>query len=85
MSIGGNQEPWEFAAKVAGRVALIGGVDQFSVLDSSPALIRETVHRLFETVGKDGGYICSLSDHFFDTAPEKLEAFARAARECVYG
>ncbi|MBN2206838.1 MAG: hypothetical protein JW742_05490, partial [Candidatus Aminicenantes bacterium] len=24
-SIGGNQEPWEFAAKIGGRIALIGG------------------------------------------------------------
>ena len=31
-----------------------------------------------------GGYICSLSDHFIETPPEHLEAFARAARECVY-
>lgn len=31
-SVGGNQEPWELAAKIAGRVALIGGVDQHNVL-----------------------------------------------------
>jgi len=32
VSIGGNQEPWKFAAKVGNRLALIGGVDQFSIL-----------------------------------------------------
>jgi len=84
-SVGGNQEPWEFAEKIAGRLALIGGVDQFNVLtDGSPDLIRRTVHKLFETVGRNGGYICSLSDHFFETPPEKLQAYAEAARECVY-
>jgi hypothetical protein len=84
-SVGGNQEPWEFARKIAGRVALIGGVDQFNVVtDGSPELIRQTVHKLFETVGAGGGYICSLSDHFFDMPPEKLQVFADAARECVY-
>jgi uroporphyrinogen-III decarboxylase len=84
-SIGGNQEPWEFAAKIAGRVALIGGVDQFNLVsDGTPRQIRDMVHKLFATCGARGGYICSLSDHFFETAPEKLQAFADAARECVY-
>jgi len=84
-SVGGNQEPWELAEKIAGRAALIGGVDQFNVVtDGSPELIRQTVHKLFETVGRNGGYICSLSDHFFETPPENLQIYADAARECVY-
>jgi len=84
-SVGGNQEPWRFAEKIAGRVALIGGVDQHNVVtDGSERLIRETVHTLFERVGGRGGYICSLSDHFFDTPPEKLATFAAAGRECCY-
>lgn len=84
-SIGGNQEPWDLAAKLRGRLALIGGVDQHNVLtDGPPERIRAAVHELFEKVGSRGGYICSLSDHFFETPPEHLEAFARAARECVY-
>lgn len=84
-SVGGNQEPWDFAEKINGRVALIGGVDQFNVVtEGSKELIRSTVHKLFETVGKEGGYICSLSDHFFETPPKKLEWYAEAARECVY-
>jgi uroporphyrinogen-III decarboxylase len=84
-SVGGNQEPWQFAESIAGRVAMIGGVDQFNVVtDGSPELIRATVHKLFETVGVNGGYICSLSDHFFETPPEKLQVYADAARECVY-
>ncbi|HPD29671.1 MAG TPA: uroporphyrinogen decarboxylase family protein [Phycisphaerae bacterium] len=84
-SVGGNQEPWEFRRKVGNRLALIGGVDQFNTLTTgSRETIREAVHKLFETVGRDGGYICSLSDHFFDTPPEKLQVFADAARQCVY-
>ncbi|MCA9445414.1 MAG: hypothetical protein KC964_31785, partial [Candidatus Omnitrophica bacterium] len=59
--------------------------DQFNVVtDGSPEMIRATVHELFEKVGRDGGYICSLSDHFFETPPEKLQMYAEAARECVY-
>jgi hypothetical protein len=44
MSIGGNQEPWELKRKIAGRVALIGGLDQHNVLSRGPkSLIREKV------------------------------------------
>jgi uroporphyrinogen decarboxylase len=85
VSIGGNQEPWDFARKIAGRIALIGGVDQFNVVTTGPgALIRKKVHELFEKVGAGGGYVCSLSDHFFDTPFENLRVFASAARECRY-
>ena len=84
-SIGGNQEPWEFKRKVAGRIALIGGMDQFNVVtDGSAQVIRTKVHELFEKTGSDGGHICALSDHFFETTPENLQCYADAARECVY-
>ena len=84
-SIGGNQEPWEFKKKVGNRLALIGGVDQFNVVtDGDEQYIRKKVFELFEKVGYDGGYICSLADHFFETPPEKLKIFADAASECVY-
>lgn len=84
-SIGGNQEPWELREKVGDRLALIGGVDQFNVLtDGTEQKIRDKVFELFEKVGKDGGYICSMADHFFETPPEKLKFFADAARDCVY-
>jgi uroporphyrinogen-III decarboxylase len=84
-SVGGNQEPWDFRAKVGNRISLIGGVDQHNVVtEGTDERIRDTVHRLFETVGRDGGYICSLSDHFFETPPKKLRVYADAARECVY-
>ena len=85
VSIGGNQEPWEFAEKIDGRIALIGGVDQFSVVtEGSKELIEQAVRKLFDTVGRRGGYICSLSDHFFETPTQKLQWFADAARACVY-
>ncbi len=85
VSIGSNQEPWECKRKIAGRLALIGGVDQFNVLTTGgPDLIRRTVRELFEKVGDQGGYICSASDHFFDAPVENLKAFAAAARECAY-
>ena len=84
--VGGNiTEPQEVRKAFAGKVALIGGMDQFNVLTSgSREQIRSEVHRLFDGFGKDGGYILSASDHFFDTPPENLRAMAEAARECTY-
>lgn len=84
-SVGGNQEPWEFKQKVGNRIALIGGVDQFSTLSEGPAeKIRKNIHELFEKVGYEGGYVCSASDHFFECPPENLVVFAEAAKECRY-
>ncbi|UCF17087.1 MAG: hypothetical protein JSU94_15595 [Phycisphaerales bacterium] len=85
VSIGGNQEPWQFREKVGNRLALIGGLDQFNVVtEGTEQQIRGKVFELFEKVGPAGGYICSMADHFFDTPPEKLAFFADAARQCVY-
>jgi uroporphyrinogen decarboxylase len=84
-SIGGNQEPWEFKRKVGRRLALIGGIDQYNTLTrGSKAEIRRAVRTLFEKVGADGGYICSASDHFFETPVDNLKAMADAAKECTY-
>ncbi len=41
-------------------------------------------NQLFEKVGQDGGYICAMSDHFFETLPQNIRVFADAARECIY-
>jgi uroporphyrinogen decarboxylase len=84
-SIGGNQEPWEVKAKTGNRIALIGGMDQHSVLTSGTrAEIVAQVETLFAKVGHDGGYILSCADHFFETPLENISAFAQAARACVY-
>ncbi len=83
---GGNiTEPAMVRDAYARRVVMIGGMDQFNVLASgTPRQIRTEVHRLFEGFGRDGGYILSASDHFFDTPVENLRAYAEAARECTY-
>jgi uroporphyrinogen-III decarboxylase len=84
--VGGNiREPDRVREAFAGRIAMIGGMDQFHVLtDGTPDEIRAETLRLFAGYGRDGGYICSASDHFFETPPDNLRAFAEAARECVY-
>ena len=84
--VGGNiTDPSKVRAVFGGRVAMIGGMDQFNILTAgTKEQIRNEVFRLFDGFGKNGGYICATSDHFFDTAIENLKAFAAAARECVY-
>jgi len=68
-----------------GKLAMIGGMDQFNILTlGAKDQIRREVRRLFEGFGKHGGYILSASDHFFETPPENLKEFARAAKECTY-
>ncbi len=84
--VGGNiSDPAKVRDFYAGRIAMIGGMDQFNVLTTgSHEAIRQEVFRLFEGFGRDGGYVMSASDHFFDTPVENLRAFGDAARECGY-
>ena len=64
---------------------MIGGMDQFHILTSgTKEQIKAEVRRLFDGFGRDGGYIMSASDHFFDAPVENLLVFAQAAKECVY-
>jgi uroporphyrinogen-III decarboxylase len=84
--VGGNiTDPAVVRDAFAGHVAMIGGMDQFNVLTTgTPDVIRDEVFRLFEGFGRDGGYLLSTSDHFFDTPIEHLKAYALAAQACVY-
>ena len=84
--VGGNiTEPARVRAALGGKVALIGGLDQFNILTRGTAAeIRAEVQRLFTGFGAEGGYIMSACDHFFETPPENLRCFARAAREHTY-
>ena len=84
--VGGNiTEPEKVRAVFGGKVGMIGGMDQFNILTNGTASeIKAEVRRLFEGFGKDGGYVCSASDHFFETPVENLKEFAAAAKECRY-
>ena len=74
--------------RLGSRVALIGGINQAMLeqpnSDELEQAIAEQVRSCFETFGRDGGYICSASDHFFHAPPENLSALARAAHQCCY-
>lgn len=84
-SMGGDARPVELKQRIGDSVALIGGLDQSEVLETgTPEEIDAHVKEMFAAYGAGGGYIMSPSDHFFHIKPENLEAYARAARECVY-
>lgn len=67
------------------KKGLIGGMDQFHILETGAReVIEKEVIRLYEQFGKDGGYILSACDHFFEVPPENLKYFADAAKKIVY-
>jgi hypothetical protein len=83
--MGGDVRLAEVKRRVGEQVCLIGGFDQFHGLrDGTPEIIREMVHRCFREAGPGGGYVVATSDHFFHASEENLQAYADAARECVY-
>jgi len=83
--MGGDARPAELKRRIGAQVALIGGLNQFQVLDcGTPDQIRAEVFRLFGEFGPGGGYILSPSDHFFETPAENMAIYAQAARECRY-
>lgn len=84
-AMGGDAQPHEIKARIGGKVALIGGLDQNTFLESgTPEQVRQHIREMFEAYGPGGGYIMSPSDHFFHVPVENLIAYAEASRECVY-
>ena len=86
VSVGGNITDRDKVKKQLGsKCALIGGIDQFNILTSgTEEQIRQEVTNLFQTYGKNGGYIMSTADHFFDAPPENLQTYANTAQKCLY-
>lgn len=83
--VGGDADHAEIKRRIGKKVSLIGGMNQFQVLtEGTPESIRAEVRRLFAALGPGGGYVLSPSDHFFDAPAENLQAYADAARECMY-
>ena len=83
--VGGDARPKELKERIGSKVALIGGINQHQILtEGTPDQIRKHVRECFDTYGIGGGYIASVSDHFFETPPENLRAYADAAAECVH-
>lgn len=66
-------------------MCMIGGFDQLHFFtECTPEQTRAEVRRCFEAAGKEGAFILSPSDHFFDADPELIAAFADEAHKCIY-
>jgi len=83
--VGGDAIHAEIKRRIGQQVCLIGGLDQINILSNgTPSDVRREVHRLFEALGPQGGYMMCVSDHFFEAPLDNLRAYAEAARECRY-
>lgn len=84
-AMGGDVNLKEARRRLGQKVCFIGGFDQFHFfVGCRPEDTRKEVRRCFEEAGKEGAYILSPSDHFFDAEPELIRAYAEEARNCIY-
>ena len=82
--MGGDCDLAEATRRVGDKLFFIGGFDQGEGFEKgTPQRARELVYACHAAC-PDGGYICSASDHFFHGDPQNIQAFADAAKECVY-
>ena len=83
-TMGGDCDLAEAQRRVGDKLCFIGGFDQNAGFEQgTPSEVREQVAHLHSCC-PHGGYICSPSDHFFFGDPANIQAFADAARDCVY-
>ena len=67
------------------EMCMIGGFDQLHFFtECTPEQTRAEVRRCFEAAGKEGAFILSPSDHFFDAEPRLITAFADEAKSLSY-
>lgn len=84
-SMGGDCDLRTASQKVGDKLFFIGGFDQKTGFElGSPQSARQLVLECFEATRDHAGYILCPSDHFFHGDPACIQAFADAARECVY-
>jgi len=84
-SMGGDCDLREASRRVGDKLFFIGGFDQYAGFENGdPETARKLVHECFEATRDHAGYIIAPSDHFFHGDPANLQAFADAAKECVY-
>ena len=84
-AMGGDCDLREASRCVGDKLFFIGGFDQNAGFEhGTPEIARKLVHECFEATKDHAGYIISPSDHFFHGDPANLQAFADAAKECIY-
>jgi hypothetical protein len=83
--MGGDCDLAEASRRVGDKLFFIGGFDQNAGFENgSPESARQLVIDCFAATKDHAGYIIAPSDHFFHGDAANLQAFADAAKECVY-
>ncbi len=84
-AMGGDCDLREASRRVGDKLFFIGGFDQNRGFEGgTPETARQQVFDCFEATRDHAGYICCPSDHFFHGNPANVQAFADAAKTCVY-
>jgi uroporphyrinogen decarboxylase len=84
-AMGGDCDLREASRLVGDKLFFIGGFDQKTGFErGTPETARKLVFECFEATKDHAGYILCPSDHFFHGDPACVQAFADAARECLY-
>jgi uroporphyrinogen-III decarboxylase len=84
-SMGGDCDLRKASERIGDRLFFIGGFDQNAGFEhGTKEKVRELVFDCFEATADHAGYILCPSDHFFHGDPANIQAFADAAKECVY-
>jgi uroporphyrinogen decarboxylase len=81
-----NMEPGRLKREFGDRITFWGGIDSQHLLpQGSPDQVRQEVQRMFELMGKDGGYVLTSVHNIQPDVPtENVLALFQAGRECVY-
>jgi uroporphyrinogen decarboxylase len=83
--MGGDTVLAEAKRRIGGAVCMVGGFNQNHYFTrATEAEVRAAVRKNFQDAGGGGGYILAPSDHFFDSDPKLIAAFADEARKCIY-
>ena len=82
-SMGGDADHRKIRQVLGNDLALIGGFDQQAGFERG-ANTRQQIERLWEDMGKDGGYIMAASDHFFEGEPANIQQYVDIAKEFRY-
>jgi uroporphyrinogen-III decarboxylase len=83
--MGGDTVLAEAKKRIGRKVCMIGGFNQnYYFTRATEEEVRAAVRQCFRDAGEGGGYILAPSDHFFDSDPKLIAAFADEARKCLY-
>jgi uroporphyrinogen decarboxylase len=81
-----DMEPGRLKREFGDRITFWGGIDSQRLLPyGSPDDVRAAVHRMFDLMGRGGGWVLAAVHNIQpDVPPQNVLALFEAGRECVY-